>query len=49
MGHWLMGIGFAGPPLTMIGGVLVMMIRDRRRDEHEAAGHSTQSLVRRPS
>jgi hypothetical protein len=31
-GHWLMAVGFAGPPLTIIGGVLAMAIRERRRD-----------------
>jgi hypothetical protein len=35
MGHWLMGIGFAGPPLAVIGGVVAMAIRERR---HEAEG-----------
>ena len=30
-GHWLMGIGFAGPPLMLIGGVAVMALRERRR------------------
>jgi hypothetical protein len=32
-GHWLMGIGFAGPPLAIIGGVVAMAIRERRRDD----------------
>ena len=32
MGHWLMGVGFAGPPLMVIGGVAAMAIRERRRD-----------------
>jgi hypothetical protein len=32
MGHWLMGIGFAGPPLMVVGGVAAMAIRERRRD-----------------
>ena len=30
-GHWLMGVGFAGPPLMLIGGVAVLAIRERRR------------------
>jgi hypothetical protein len=30
-GHWLMGIGFAGPPLMLIAGVAVIAIRERRR------------------
>ena len=32
MGHWLMAVGFAGPPLTVIGGVSAMAFRERRRD-----------------
>jgi hypothetical protein len=32
-GHWLMGVGFAGPPLMMIAGVVVMALRERRRDD----------------
>ena len=32
MGHWLMGVGFAGPPLLVIGGVAAMAIRERRRE-----------------
>ena len=32
-GHWLMGIGFAAAPLTVIAGVLVMAIHERRRDD----------------
>jgi hypothetical protein len=27
-----MGIGFAGAPLTVIGGVVLMALRERRRD-----------------
>jgi hypothetical protein len=30
-GHWLMGIGFAGPPLMLIGAIAVMAVRERRR------------------
>jgi hypothetical protein len=32
-GHWLMGIGFAGPPLAMIAGLVVLALRERRRDD----------------
>lgn len=32
-GHWLMGVGFAGPPLVIIGGVVAMALRERRADE----------------
>ena len=38
MGHWLMGVGFAGPPLTIIGGVVVIAVRERRREANEASG-----------
>jgi hypothetical protein len=31
-GHWLMGVGFAGPPLMVVGGVAWMAMRERRRD-----------------
>jgi hypothetical protein len=31
-GHWLMGIGFAGAPLTVIGGIAVMAWKERRRE-----------------
>jgi hypothetical protein len=40
MGHWLMAVGFAGPPLTIIGGVVAMAIRERHRDRHEASDYS---------
>ncbi len=30
-GHWLMSIGFAGAPLTVIGGVVLLALRERRR------------------
>jgi hypothetical protein len=33
-GHWLMGIGFAGPPLAMIAGLAALAIREHRRDSH---------------
>jgi hypothetical protein len=33
MGHWLMAVGFAGPPLTVIGGVVAMALRERRRGD----------------
>ena len=32
-GHWLMGIGFAGPPLAMIAGLVFLAMRERRRDD----------------
>jgi hypothetical protein len=35
-GHWLMGVGFAGPPLAIIGGVVAMAIRERRHDRDGA-------------
>lgn len=31
-GHWLMGVGFAGPPLMIVAGVLVLAMRERRRE-----------------
>ncbi len=31
-GHWLMSIGFAGAPLTVIGAVAVLAWRERRRE-----------------
>ena len=31
-GHWLMSVGFAGPPLMIIGGVIAMALRERNRD-----------------
>ena len=31
-GHWLMSIGFAGAPLTVIAAVVIMALRERRRD-----------------
>ena len=31
-GHWLMGVGFAGPPLMMIGGLIFIAARERRRE-----------------
>jgi hypothetical protein len=40
MGHWLMAVGFAGPPLTVIGGVLAMAIRERRRDPQSSEARS---------
>jgi hypothetical protein len=38
-GHWLMGVGFAGPPLAMIAGVVAMAIRERRRDADGSHQH----------
>ncbi len=35
-GHWLMGIGFAGAPLTVVGGIFALAWRERRRER--AAG-----------
>jgi uncharacterized membrane protein len=32
-GHWLMAVGFAGAPLTVIAGVVGIAVADRRRDE----------------
>jgi hypothetical protein len=37
-GHWLMGIGFAGGPLTVIGGIAVMAWRERRRERGARLG-----------
>jgi hypothetical protein len=31
-GHWLMNLGFALPPLMVIGGVAAMVLRERRHD-----------------
>ena len=31
-GHWLMGIGFASAPLTVIAAIAVIAIRERRRE-----------------
>ena len=31
-GHWLMSVGFAGPPLAMIAGLAALAIREHRRD-----------------
>jgi hypothetical protein len=31
-GHWLMGIGFAGAPLTVIAGIAFLAVRERRRE-----------------
>jgi uncharacterized membrane protein len=31
-GHWLMGLGFAAAPLTVVAGIVVMAIAERRRD-----------------
>ena len=36
-GHWLMGLGFASAPLTVIGGIAVIAIRERRREGDGAA------------
>jgi hypothetical protein len=38
-GHWLMGVGFAGPPLAMIAGVVAMAIRERRREGDDSPQH----------
>ena len=37
-GHWLMGIGFAGAPLTVIGGDRRAGLRERRRDAEPQPG-----------
>lgn len=31
-GHWLMSVGFAAAPLTVIAGVVLMAVREHRRD-----------------
>jgi hypothetical protein len=31
-GHWLPTVGFALGPLTVIGAIAVMVVRERRRD-----------------
>jgi hypothetical protein len=31
-GHWLMGLGFAGAPLTVVAGIVVIALRERRRE-----------------
>ena len=33
MGHWLIGLGFASAPLTVIGGIVAIAIAERRRGE----------------
>lgn len=35
-GHWLMAVGFAGAPLTVVGGVIVLAVRERRRERAAA-------------
>jgi hypothetical protein len=30
-GHWLMAVGFAGAPLTVIAGIVAIGIGERRR------------------
>ena len=37
-GHWLMGIGCVGAPLTGIGGIAVMAWRERRRERGASPG-----------
>lgn len=37
-GHWLMSIGFAGAPLTVIAAVVIMALRERRRDTGPSPG-----------
>ena len=32
-GHWLTTIGFAAAPLTVIGGIVAMMLVERRRSQ----------------
>jgi hypothetical protein len=32
-GHWLMSVGFAGPPLAMVAGLAFLAMRERRRDD----------------
>jgi hypothetical protein len=32
-GHWLIAVGFAGAPLTVIAGVVAMAIAERRRGD----------------
>jgi hypothetical protein len=36
-GHWLMGLGFASAPLTVIGGIAFLAIREHRRDQGSAS------------
>ena len=31
-GHWLLALGYAGAPLTVIAGIAVIALRERRRD-----------------
>ena len=35
MGHWLMGLGFASAPLTVIAGIVFIAWRERRGSEAE--------------
>lgn len=37
-GHWLLSVGFAAPPLLIIGGVLALAMRERHRDGDGAPG-----------
>ena len=30
-GHWLVSVGFAGPPLLVVVALVVMTVRERRR------------------
>jgi hypothetical protein len=32
-GHWLMGLGFATAPLTVIAGIAMLALRERHRDQ----------------
>jgi hypothetical protein len=29
-GHWLMSVGFAGPPLLLVAGLVTLTVRERR-------------------
>lgn len=39
-GHWLANIGFAGPPLMVIGVIVAMVLRERRRDDQSCGARS---------
>ena len=37
VGHWLMGIAFAAPAIAIPLGLVIMTLRERRRERLEAA------------
>ena len=39
-GHWLVGIGFAGPPLLIVAGLVVMVLRERGREAQSRGARS---------